>query len=281
MFQLIKANLQKPGRRSLLSLVLVISLGPGCGTWIGNPPKDTPQPASGRIALAIAGTTTALRTAATIPVIGKAGEVAGTFELTEARISLRDIRLKLDAADQSERETFEGPYIADLVANTVTPSLSNITLPVGTYRHLSLRMHKLAKDDIGDLADDDLLVDQSLVMKGVYTPAQGQAIQLTIKLDASEEFTVQMPDPSNAGVDVKEGLSHQVIVAFRVNEWFDFQAQDHDLSDLSGSEVVIDDRADDVGSKLLDRIKNLVKDSARFGEDKDGDGQLSRSEGNE
>jgi hypothetical protein len=216
-----------------------------------------------------------------IPVIGKAGEVAGTFELTEARISLRDIRLKLDASDQSLRETFEGPYIADLLANTVTPSLSNISLPAGTYRSLALRMHKLAKDEIGDLASDDLLVDQSLVMQGVYVPTQGPAIQLTIKLDASEEFTVQMPKLSSAGVDVKDGLSHQVIVAFRLNEWFNFQGQDHDLSELSGTEAVIDDRSDEIGKKLLDRISNLVKDSARFGEDRDGDGQLSRAEGNE
>lgn len=268
-----------------LLLFCSFSLDSGCGTWSGNPPdkkEEDPTTTEGTVSLSIHGSGAALALVTkSVPVTDKKGIVSGQLTLSTAKMSLAEIKLKLDGNDSEERQNFKGPYLVDLVNDQVLPSLETVTLSSGTYRDIKLSIHKLEKGEVSGTSSTDPLLDNSIYLAGQYTPTGGTAVAVTIAVELSEELSLAKANGNNKGIAVVGGAEAPVIIAFRMEKWFNFSGQEHDFSDFAGGAISINDKASEAGKKLQDLIKENIKKSANFGEDKDKSGKLEKTEDDE
>jgi len=232
-----------------------------------------------------------------IPVIGKgsSGQI-GILTLTEARVVLKGIEIESDAStgttvssddssesedDSSETETaFSGPYLVDLLTDTVSPSIDALDLPVGTFKAIKLTIHKPEDDELADaIPSSDVLRENSISLAGTYTPTAGSAVNFEMTYDLSEDFEI-----SGSGFDLANLNSQSVVIAFRLAKWFDFSDADlndknRDFSDLAAGAIDLNkDSSATAAKELREVIKELIKNSADFGKDNDGDGRLESDE---
>ncbi len=263
-----KHLLRMSGITSAMLALAVATADSGCGTWSGNPKNPSPpapQPPSNvpviepvSVTLRARATSgAALSTAETITVRGKDGASAGTITLTQARVVLKEIRIRASAGDAAIREKFEGPYIVDLMNDRVLPDPGAISLAAGSYSRVELRLHKLDKD-ANAVGENDPLLDHSIHLAGTYTDAEGRARPFELTHDVSEEFGLEATTP----LDLKAGVANAVVLAFQQSIWFDLTGAEVDLGDILG-DVVLDEDADDSAKKVRDRIKENLKRSAR------------------
>lgn len=282
-------NAHKSSVSKLLSFCLVslLSFQPGCGTWSGNPSVAGNNPpagnsTNGNVSLAILGSGAATQLSATsVKVLGKGGAPIGVLRLTRAQIALKGIKFRQGKEDAEERETFSGPYAVDLLSNSTIPSLSKIALSPGEYKDVQLQIHRLEANQITGISSANPLVDNSIYIEGDYIPTVGSSVHLVIKVDVSEEFSLFEEGSTAGGAKIDAGSNLSIIIAFRLNHWFDFSNQSYDFSDLSGSAVTIDSKGDAIGKGIQEILKEKIKNSADFGEDKDADGNLSPIEDND
>ncbi|MEZ4741943.1 MAG: hypothetical protein R3B45_05770 [Bdellovibrionota bacterium] len=219
-----------------------------------------------------------------IEVFAVDGSLAGTISLTEARIVLEEIRLKLltgaeesaeralalqgdDSAatsdsDASEAENagdddssdddgvdhpkFKGPYVVDLLNNVITPAPESIIIPEGLYRRVELRVHKMTGDEAAqlELSDSDPLIGNSIYVAGSYTPAGEAAKEFKMTFDLSEDFELRSKD----GFSISNQTVNDFLIAFRLAEWFRF-----DNIETNSDGVSLND--------ITDLAINLNKDS--------------------
>jgi|GEM_PF-1920472 len=252
-----------------------------------------------------------------VPVIGIGGTQIGVLTLSDARVVLKEIKLKTleerESEDEAESESddsarriarsgdddegeddssdsssdsednikFRGPYIVDLIRNESTPSFSTIEIPVGDYREIELKLHKVdgsEKDDEGAqaVATTDALYENSIVLSGTYTPTAGSAVSFSFTYDLSEKFELSGAAASR-GFSVAEGVDNPVVVAFRMVQWLDFTGASKDFSSLAGN-ITLDEAASGDSSTVRELIRDNVKSSADYGKDEDGDGHLGKDE---
>jgi len=250
-----------------------------------------------------------------VSVLGIGGSEIGVLTLTDARVVLKEIKLKTleerESEDEAESESeslsrrglsgsddsgdssdgtedssgdeieFEGPYVVDLVRNESSPSFDTIEIPAGDYREVELKLHKVdgsEKDDDGVQAvgDTDALYDNSVVLSGTYTPTGGSSVTFSFTYDLSEKFELSGATASE-GFSVEVGVDNPIIVAFRMAKWFDFTGQSKDLSNLVGN-ISLDESASGDSSAVREAIRDNLKESADYGKDKDGDGRLGSDE---
>lgn len=273
----------------MLSLCLAsfLAFQPGCGSWSGNPSVDGNNPptgnaAIGTVSLAILGSGTATQLiASSVKVLGKNGTQIGILRLTQAQIALEGIKFKQGKDDAEERETFSGPYAVDLLSNSTIPSLSKVALSPGKYNDIQLKTHRLEPNQIPGISSTHPLLDNSIYVEGDYIPTVGSSVHLVIKVDVSEEFSLFEEGSTAGGAKVDSGSNLSILIAFRLNHWFDFSNQRYDFSDLSGSNVTIDSKGGEIAKSIQEILKEKIKNSADFGEDKDSDGKLSPTEDND
>jgi hypothetical protein len=176
---------------------------------------------------------------------------------------------------------FRGPYIVDLIRNESTPSFSTIEIPVGDYREIELKLHKVdgsEEDDEGAqaVAATDALYENSVVLSGTYTPTAGSAVTFSFSYDLSEEFELSGAAASE-GFAIAEGQENPILVAFRMAQWLDFTGASKDLSNLAGN-ITLDETASGDSSTVRELIRDNLKASADYGKDEDGDGHLGKDE---
>ena len=241
----------------------------GCGVWVGNPkdPDEGSNTTQGNsdVAIAFEGDNTTNLLATEVPVIGTGGAQIGVLSLNEARLVLKEIRFKFADNSQSDEdhEKFEGPYIVDLLANTTTPSLGTIKIPNGEYKKIELKLHKLEDEDISTVDEGDELVKNSIHLQGTYTPTNGSAEIFFMTHDFGEEFEIETA--TGSAVEIEEGVTNKIAVAFKIPNWFDFSQFEEDFSDLEqGSDIRLDKDAEDEASKVRDNIKEAIKASAKW-----------------
>lgn len=270
----------------VMAMFCTLGMDTGCGTWSGNPPdkdKDDPAdpavPTVGTVALSVHGSGAALALAnKAVPVMGKDGSQAGTLVFTSAKLALDEIKLKTDSSDQEEREQFKGPFVVDLMTDEVSPSLSSIQIPAGEYRDIQLKIHKLQVEDVSSIDPDDPLVDHSIYITGEYTPLGGQTVNVTIAVELSEEISLAKPNQKDTGIIVQAGAESSVIIAFRMDRWFDFTGLEYDFADAPAGDITISNDGEEVAKKLQDLVKENIKTSANYGEDEDKNGRLEKDE---
>lgn len=248
-----------------------------------------------------------------------AGIEIGTLTLTDARLALKDIKLKAkdededgeeesedeeDEEDENENIKFKGPYVVDLITNTVSPSLDTISIIAATYTEIELKLHKIKggeKDDDSTTAlvdESDPLFGNSIYIEGLYTGATADSqvtnIPFFLTFDFDEKFLLSGSDSTFAdtslGFDIVEGAVNEIIIAFRQAKWFAFDDIEtnrdmldfNDLTlsqDSTGQAIIILDKDEDGDNKKIRRvIKDNIKESADYGKDKDKNGKLESDE---
>ena len=204
------------------------TVGDGIGTPLSQPVLVAGKPA-GRIDLMIQGTRpagstplAAARLAARsvvipleIGVVGADGVSQGTITLTDARIALKEFKFKRpeteleDESDQAENDgvKLRGPFVVDLLTDTVTPALAAVDVVAGTYTEIQVKIDKIegTEEDGGGapLVDpSDPLFGNSIFISGTYSGTLGGEtvvdVPFTMSFDLDEELTLSAPDPTLA-----------------------------------------------------------------------------------
>ena len=78
----------------------------------------------------------------------------------------------------------------------------------------------------------------------------------------------------------------QLITLFELIDWFRFDnpktnPDSVEFSSIASSDIIVDADSDDSSKSIREVIKENVKESADFGKDEDGDGELSNDEDSE
>ncbi len=267
---------------SLLGCLLLL-ISPSCGSWSGNPPSnqvitESADGSQGTIDLTIQGLGTSTQLAdGFVTVIDKQGDVAGRLILSAARLALGSIRIRNDQRDESNRALLQGPFIVDLLTSSVTPSLSRLALPEGQYKDISLRYRQLEKASINA---NDPLKGNSLLITGTYIDKNSNASSVSIALNVDDEISL-MKEAQTKSIDVQSGINQQIIIAFRMDQWFDFSGLEADFSSFSGKDINISSEFKGQYQKIQEALLSNIKGGADFGQDEDRDGKLGRHEDND
>lgn len=211
-----------------------------------------------------------------ISVTGTNGTSLGTIELTEAWLVVEEIELEheddTDVAGDGEVE-FVGPFAIDLLAGTSYPALPTVETDAGTYTDIELSLRPLVDADIAGMTDlpsgmVDSLKAGSVYLSGSYTTGSSAAA-FTVSFDVTEELELTGTGTSN-GFEVSESGTTDLIIDYRLNEWFRFDNSETNEDGVSFTGTF----SAAVNAVILENIK----ESAEYGEDADGDGQLGEDE---
>lgn len=147
---------------------------------------------------------------------------ANTLVITKAQVVVRSIKLKQtstmmcspdDMVNDDCDEIRLAPMLIDLplTANGVTSLTA--TVPEGTYREISFKVHKPSDDDASDIAfraTNPTFATTSIRVEGTYN---GQAFVYTS--DISEEMELEFSAPM-----VIDASNSNVTVQFDLSPWF-------------------------------------------------------------
>ncbi|MFO1519658.1 MAG: hypothetical protein U1F57_08375 [bacterium] len=175
-----------------------------------------------------------------------------------------DTTMKSDVSGESESEPegdkieVEGPLIADLMAGTTLPSLTNVFIPAGSYPKIEVRLSE-AKAEDGLLTAGDPLIGHTLVADGSFV-YQGAPHALSVRLKFSAKIRFENPN----GIQVSQTGANDIVMTLDPGKWF----QGIDLARCL-DEGNLTFQAD--GSLLIDEhsghdecnIENIVKENIR------------------
>lgn len=234
-----------------------------------------------------------MRTAITgIPVTDSNGASAGTLDLTDAWVVVKEIEFEHEdddeTADQDDSKLeFIGPYAVDLLTGTTYPALPQVSIDIGLYTDIEMDIEKLAPEDVAGMTGLDSAVatklqDYSLYLEGTYNDGVN-TIDFSLYYDQTDEFEFSPTGDTTQGFTIDDEGINDIIVAFRMNEWFRFDNADTnnglsvEFGDaVSGTNPIVLDG--DTNSDVMDVIEDNIEDSAEYGEDDDDDGSLSEDE---
>jgi hypothetical protein len=221
-----------------------------------------------------------------LPVVDTAGNETGTLTLTTAKVCLKEIKLIQggensnstgEVQEDNASVDFAGPFIVDLIADMVTPTPGNATILVGVYTQIDVT-----------LDSHPALNGSSIYLEGTYTgpTASGNVTDMPFSLsfELDDEFQLTGDGDNPVGIDVGEGVTNPIIIAFRLNKWFRFNDPQTNPDSINFSDVVPiggviqliinSSDTDPIGAV----IKSNIVSSGDFGNDINGDGQLGSDE---
>ncbi len=213
----------------------------------------------------------AVSTTLDLPVEYPAGTLVGTISFSDLRIVLKEFEIEQETAAMDDADfEFDGPFVVNLIDNTVNPDPGAVELPPGLYTQMKFKIDKIEgsddeKDDAGAalVVSTDPLFDHSIYMTGTYTPTGGSAVPFTFTYDIDAEFELKTSSETAVGFDIEKGVQNDIIVAFRLNKWF---------SGINPAAFAADPAAFD------EALKENIKHSVDYGKDEDSDGELDSSE---
>ncbi len=272
--------------KKIILCALVIALLSRCGTTTGSYgialiAQGTKPGSLAAILNAFESFSSLSRASVSITATNKDGSSGGTLTLTDARLALKEIRFKR-AGESAGDIKYQGPYIIDLLSDTVSPAFETIQLPSGTYTEFEM---KLAKVEEGISESDDIF-GKSIYLEGTYSGVTGNSgtvtdVPFTLAFEIDEEFELTA---GSEGFDVSTNNLQTVIVAFRMARWLAFNSsvndKEEDLSDvlISSGRIDLSDDSPTTNKNIWEGIRKLVKASADFGNDTDGNGKLESGE---
>jgi hypothetical protein len=236
-----------------------------------------------------------------VPVTDTAGNEVGSISLSEAWIVVKEIELEHESEVEVDDETvaeieieieFVGPFAVDLLSGETYPQLPSVSIDTGLYNDIEMDIEKLEQGDLVGMPDlpqgiADKLLSYSLYLEGTYTSADNStyvAIPFSLSYDQTDEFEFSPGDLSSGFVVDDTGIN-DIIVAFRLNEWFRFDVAETNSDNLafedaiadngSGNAIVLDGNSN---SEIMNIIEDNIEDSAEYGEDDDDDGELDEDE---
>ncbi|MBU0928058.1 MAG: hypothetical protein KKA67_09935 [Spirochaetes bacterium] len=260
-----------------------------------------------RASTAVAGASRAVASPVVIPVMAKDGTTKlGELSLQVATLAIKNIEIEMEPAQvdsQEERDQeleieFPGTYLVDLLSNSVTPALPDVSLLTGGYDEIELSIDKLdgtelKADGTPLVASGDPMFGRSIYVKGSYTGtikgASYVGLPFTLAYDLDEGIELSGADPA-VGMVVDSGSLNPIIIAFRLKQWFDFSNTKTnsglacDLNDIViGTEngapaILLVEGATGANALIREVIEENIEESADFGIDADGDGILQPDE---
>ncbi len=176
----------------------------------------------------------------------------------------KDDEVAAHEAQQDGNVRWVGPYVYDLVANSVAPALPPVDLVDGSYRRIEFKVRPNRAVDATDALLNNAVYIAGKVLLG------GVAIPFTISMPIEEEFKLM-----GAGAfKVDPTLNNALTIAFDPAGWFSAVDFSKAVKDGLGSITISDSLNADIYEALLDNLKR----STRFGDDKDHDGKLKSDE---
>lgn len=211
-------------------------------------------------------------------------ELGTEYSLTQARVNLRDVRLRLpagmtcedvdgstltgascDSGDDVPAEPeirVDGPFVVDLMTGAA-PGLGAVLVPDLAYTRVDYRVDDADPDD-GVVPASDPLSELSLLVDASFESASGPA-ELQLRLSINEDLRVEFP----GGIAV--GTGERILIGFDVSRWLTGTGigaclGNGELSVVDGA-VLVDEESgcDGVDEAIKENIKeglDLVDDSS-------------------
>lgn len=183
--------------------------------------------------------------------------VKAAVEITDFKISIRDIIFKTDVdddgvSDDSTEVAFRGPFQLDLLngGDAVTESLGTAEIPNGVYDELRFKFHK---DE--DLPASDPLFDRSIFVSGTIGD-----VPFEMWHDTSENLDVGR----STGV-VVDGNQVNLTVVFTIDQFLNSLVQIDLTQAVDGNEdgvIEINTNDDDGNKDIADALKENIKAAA-------------------
>jgi hypothetical protein len=221
-----------------------------------------------------------------VNVTDENGAVVGTIVLEEAYVALEEIEFENDQDELPENDPnneieYEGPFLVDLINDTVTPSLGAVNIDAGLYSEIEMTLYPVGSD-LEDESQEfseasESMSGRSIYLRGFYTGPSASGAQSNIpfemSFDLDEEFEVEGSDLLNSGLSINVGETARVTVAFRLQQWFDFaNAETNQGLSLSPSQITLDNGAVNLTENSSDpSIRELIKNNILFSADYDDD----------
>ena len=234
-----KINNMKNSKLVLLASLAIVFIAQSCS----NDPSIT---GSVNLSMKSSGSTT----------INTGGRLAGTVEITEFKISIRDVAFKNEDDANPQFDTmevrFRGPYQLDLLngGDALTETLGNAIIPNGLYKEIRFKFHK---DE--DLTPTDNLFDRSLFAAGTI-----DGVPFELSHDTSENFDVGR----TTGVIVQDNEVN-LTVEFSIDQFLS-SLNPIDLSTaVDGNQdglIEIGTNDPDGNKDLADLLKDNIKEAA-------------------
>ena len=307
--------------KNLLNLLLGVTFLLGmasCNKTDSNATDTLPQGENTVLSIQGVTSTTQVKSASiastptiSLSITGKDGSTIGTATLTQAKIAVKEIQFSMPDSEidneakkeQEDEVEFKGPFIVDLITDSVTPELKPVALIPGTYTGIKLKLDKIEgnetnEDDGSALATEkDSIYQHSIYLEGTYTgtiqQVQYQNIPFTVKYDMDKE--INFNTAGTKGFKVALDSMNNVIVAFNLDDWFNFSNRETnpdqvDFSDLTvqtdanGDPFIVIEKTEeqsDVNAAVQEVIEHNLEMSTCYGKDEDHDGQLGNKEDDE
>ncbi len=184
----------------------------GCGSWIGNPPRDGGASSSSQVGFQFA------QNLSNFDALNPQGEAIAKVTITVNRHVMRDV--SFFEGQKPNPAQFGGPYLIDLVAGTVEPQPDLTILRPGVYTSTNFTLAKAEAGQFPSLSADDRLIGHSSHIKG-YIEYQGQRRDFEFVFPLTEQLTIQGQTPSGSSNVVLGGsLNQTILVQFDVVKWF-------------------------------------------------------------
>jgi hypothetical protein len=223
------------------------------------------NPATAPVNLAFTASNAAHTTGLTVP----GGDAAGNpVELTDFRVSIRDVKFKLQGEDNTDLDSGEveitGPFEIDMLDGDVAVAdvLGDTVVPPGVYDGIRFVLHKSA-DSAAPLTDRSVYIEGTVDLGG-------GAQSFVMWHDTGENFDLA----GTNGLIIEDGVPNDLIVDFKLVSII--SAVDFTLASLA--EDISPDAADSNNQQLAEALKEAIKVAADFGEDADGDGDIGEDE---
>ena len=188
--------------------------------------------------------------------INTGGRLAGTVDITDFKISIRDVAFKNEDDANPEFDTldikFRGPYQLDLLngGDPLSETIGSTEIPNGTYQEIRFKFHKNE-----DLAPTDKLFDRSIYLAGII-----DGVPFEMWHDTSENLDVGR----STGVSV---LDNQVslTVVFTIDQFLESLHVIDLTTAVDGNQdglIQINTNDPDGNKEIADLLKENIKASA-------------------
>ncbi len=283
---------RKTGTGLFLIAMLVFFTGCDGGSGSGNGVTDGLAGINLNIQGTLPGVASGRAAVTAIDVLDMSGLSEGMVTLSDIRLNIYQVELEmdddeLDSEEEMEQEQeieYTGPYVVDILNNSVSPEIPYIELLPGSYDEIKLKLAKVESDH-PTVDTEDPLYGNSIYMEGSYTgDTSGGAVTdapFTLSIALDEEFVFQA---DGEGMRLDEGVINELIIAYRLAIWFRFDNPDTNEGEVLFSEVateldgsiVIEETG--ANASLWEVIMENVKASTDFGKDENEDGELEDDE---
>ena len=190
--------------------------------------------------------------------INTGGRLAGTVEITDFKISIRDVSFKNEDDDAPNFDTtdvkFRGPYQLDLLngGDPLTETIGNAEIPNGTYQEIRFKFHK---DEA--LASTDKLFDRSIYLAGTI-----DGVPFEMWHDTSENLDVGR----STGVTVQDNQVSLTVV-FTVDQFLESLHVIDLTTAVDGNSdglIEINTNDPDGNEEIADLLKENIKEAANL-----------------